>query len=201
MHSRVWRVFSYLFNAGFFFSRYNKRFYKNSFFIRTTSLFVARCECRYRNLALMFKRLRSNEISHLVSMYDGYSRFSQYVFDMAEFYRLERIRFFKQGFIHVRFLLRFVYRQLSLGGDADIDILDHNDPYYGGVAFYVRPPLKAWKCVTDLSGGERTISSLALVLALHRYRQSPLYVFDEVDAALDCRNVTVLARYVLQNRK
>lgn len=95
----------------------------------------------------------------------------------------------------VRQNLRYVYRQLSLGGDADLDILCHTEPYGDGIAYYIRPPLKVWKCVSELSGGERTIASLSLVLALQRFGKSPLIVVDEVDAALDCRNVSILSRY------
>lgn len=53
-----------------------------------------------------------------------------------------------------------------------------------GVEFTVRPPQKAWKIISNLSGGEKTLSSLSLVLALHHYKPSPLYIMDEIDAAL-----------------
>ena len=50
--------------------------------------------------------------------------------------------------------------------------------------FSVRPPKKSWKNISNLSGGEKTLSSLALVFALHHYKPTPLYVMDEIDAAL-----------------
>jgi structural maintenance of chromosome 4 len=52
------------------------------------------------------------------------------------------------------------------------------------------PPKKSWKNIGNLSGGEKTLSSLALVFALHHYKPTPLYVMDEIDAALDFRNVS-----------
>jgi len=52
------------------------------------------------------------------------------------------------------------------------------------------PPKKSWKNISNLSGGEKTLSSLALVFALHHYKPTPLYVMDEIDAALDFRNVS-----------
>ena len=46
----------------------------------------------------------------------------------------------------------------------------------------MRPPKKSWKNIANLSGGEKTLSSLALVFALHHYKPTPLYVMDEIDA-------------------
>ena len=60
----------------------------------------------------------------------------------------------------------------------------------------MRPPKKNWKNIQNLSGGEKTLSSLALVFALHHYRPTPLYVMDEIDAALDFKNVSIVANYI-----
>ena len=60
----------------------------------------------------------------------------------------------------------------------------------------VRPPKKSWKNISNLSGGEKTLSSLALVFALHHYKPTPLYVMDEIDAALDFKNVSIIANYI-----
>jgi structural maintenance of chromosome 4 len=53
-----------------------------------------------------------------------------------------------------------------------------------GIVFSVRPPRKSWKAIQNLSGGEKTLSSLALVFALHHYKPTPLYVMDEIDAGI-----------------
>ncbi len=62
--------------------------------------------------------------------------------------------------------------------------------------YSVRPPKKSWKNISNLSGGEKTLSSLALVFALHHYKPTPLYVMDEIDAALDFKNVSIVANYI-----
>ena len=62
--------------------------------------------------------------------------------------------------------------------------------------FSVRPPRKSWKNISVLSGGEKTLASLALVFALHHYRPSPLYVMDEIDAALDTVNVSIVGYFI-----
>jgi len=64
----------------------------------------------------------------------------------------------------------------------------------------VRPPKKAWKKISKLSGGEKTLSSLSLVFALHYYKPTPLYFMDEIDASLDFKNVKflfIIIRYQL----
>ncbi|KAK2144822.1 hypothetical protein LSH36_727g01027 [Paralvinella palmiformis] len=65
----------------------------------------------------------------------------------------------------------------------------------------VRPPKKSWKNISNLSGGEKTLSSLALVFALHHYKPTPLYVMDEIDAALDFKNVSIVANYIKERTK
>ena len=65
----------------------------------------------------------------------------------------------------------------------------------------VRPPKKSWKNVGNLSGGEKTLSSLSLVFALHEFRSTPIYVMDEIDAALDFKNVSIIAHYIKERTK
>lgn len=74
---------------------------------------------------------------------------------------------------------------ITNGGDAELELIDSLDPFVDGVNFSIRPPKKQWKQMSKLSGGEKTLSSLALVFALHAYKPTPLYFMDEIDAALD----------------
>jgi len=55
--------------------------------------------------------------------------------------------------------------------------------------------------MSKLSGGEKTLSSLSLIFALHYYKPTPLYFFDEVDAALDYKNVSIVANFVKERTK
>lgn len=90
---------------------------------------------------------------------------------------------------------------ITLGGDAELELVDTLDPFSEGINFSVRPPKKSWKQITNLSGGEKTLASLSLVFALHHYKPTPLYFMDEIDAALDFRNVSIIANYIKERTK
>ena len=64
----------------------------------------------------------------------------------------------------------FYFICLHEGGDAELELVDSLDPFSEGIVFSVRPPKKSWKNISNLSGGEKTLSSLALVFALHYYK-------------------------------
>lgn len=90
---------------------------------------------------------------------------------------------------------------ITLGGNTELELVDSLDPFSEGVIFSVMPPKKSWKNIQNLSGGEKTLSSLALVFALHHFKPTPLYVMDEIDAALDFRNVSIVANYIKERTK
>ena len=100
------------------------------------------------------------------------------------------------GFIIINRKLKEMYQTITLGGDAELELEDSLDPFAEGVSFSVRPPKKTWKKITNLSGGEKTLSSLSLVFALHHYKPTPFYVMDEIDAALDFKNVSIVGHYI-----
>lgn len=61
---------------------------------------------------------------------------------------------------------------ITLGGNAELELVDSMDPFSEGIIFSVMPPKKSWRNISNLSGGEKTLSSLALVFALHAYKVS-----------------------------
>jgi structural maintenance of chromosome 4 len=106
-----------------------------------------------------------------------------------------------EGFNIISAKLKEMYQLITNGGDAELELLDSIDPFSEGVIFSVRPFKKSWKQISNLSGGERTLSSLSLIFALHHYKPSPLYVLDEIDAALDFKNVSIIANYIKEQTK
>lgn len=90
-----------------------------------------------------------------------------------------------------------MYQMITMGGDAELEL----DPFSEGILFSVRPPKKSWKNISNLLGCEKTLSSLALVFALHHFKPTPFYVMDEIDAALDFKNVSIVANYLKKRTK
>ncbi|CAH2350762.1 structural maintenance of chromosomes protein 4 [[Candida] railenensis] len=113
----------------------------------------------------------------------------------------KRLDEFMEGFNTISMSLKEMYQMITMGGNAELELVDSLDPFSEGILFSVMPPKKSWKNISNLSGGEKTLSSLALVFALHRYKPTPLYVMDEIDAALDFRNVSIVANYIKERTK
>ncbi|KAJ3016893.1 hypothetical protein HKX48_003806 [Thoreauomyces humboldtii] len=112
-----------------------------------------------------------------------------------------RLTEFMTGFAKISDKLKEMYQMITLGGNAELELVDSLDPFSEGILFSVMPPKKSWKNISNLSGGEKTLSSLALVFALHHFKPTPLYVMDEIDAALDFRNVSIVANYIKERTK
>ncbi|KAG7663523.1 SMC4 [[Candida] subhashii] len=121
--------------------------------------------------------------------------------DYCEDLKRKRLDEFMVGFNTISMTLKDMYRMITMGGNAELELVDSLDPFSEGILFSVMPPKKSWKNISNLSGGEKTLSSLALVFALHQYKPTPLYVMDEIDAALDFRNVSIVANYIKERTK
>ncbi|RKP27676.1 RecF/RecN/SMC [Syncephalis pseudoplumigaleata] len=115
--------------------------------------------------------------------------------------RKRRLDEFMKGFTEISYKVKEMYQMITLGGNAELELVDSLDPFSEGIVFSVMPPRKSWKNISNLSGGEKTLSSLALVFALHHFKPTPLYVMDEIDAALDFKNVSIVANYIKERTK
>jgi structural maintenance of chromosome 4 len=105
------------------------------------------------------------------------------------------------GFKFISQKVKEMYRLITNGGDAELEIKDTLDPFAEGVLFQVRPFKKAWKHMSKLSGGEKTLSSLSLIFAFHLFKPSSMYSMDEIDAALDYKNVAIVGKYIREKAK
>ena len=96
---------------------------------------------------------------------------------------------FTQAFNTVNEHYERIFGILFPGGEGRLELSDPDDILNSGVDIYARPAGKKIKRLSLLSGGERSLASLALLIAIFMASPSPFYALDEVEAALDDRNL------------
>ncbi|MBI3296569.1 MAG: AAA family ATPase [Elusimicrobia bacterium] len=96
---------------------------------------------------------------------------------------------FRQTFTEVREHFRKLYAVLFEGGEADLILTDQENLLESGVEIVAQPPGKKLQNLSQLSGGEKTLTAIALLFAFFMVKPSPICMLDEADAALDDANV------------
>ncbi|EGO30022.1 hypothetical protein SERLADRAFT_458485 [Serpula lacrymans var. lacrymans S7.9] len=113
-----------------------------------------------------------------------------------------RCELFNKAYNHISDRIDQVYKDLTkgkaspMGGVAYLSLEDSEEPYNAGIKYHAMPPMKRFRDMEQLSGGEKTVAALALLFAIHSYQPAPFFVLDEVDAALDNTNVAKVANYI-----
>jgi structural maintenance of chromosome 4 len=79
--------------------------------------------------------------------------------DDYESLRKRRLEEFMKGFSAISLKLKEMYQMITLGGNAELELVDSLDPFSEGIMFSVMPPKKSWKNIANLSGGEKVIIS------------------------------------------
>jgi chromosome segregation protein len=107
---------------------------------------------------------------------------------LREIKRRSRERF-KQAFEQINRNFGQFFQELFGGGRGEMSLIDTDDVLESGIDIIAQPPGKRLQSVLLLSGGEKAMAALALVLGIFHYRPSPFCLLDEVDAPLDEANV------------
>jgi chromosome segregation protein len=113
-------------------------------------------------------------------------------------------KLFAETFAQVRINFREMFTELFGGGRADLSLLDESDALNCGIEISAKPPGKQLQSISLLSGGERTMTAVALLFAIYMVRPSPFCILDEMDAPLDESNINrfikMLDRFVRQSQ-
>ena len=99
------------------------------------------------------------------------------------------LQVFTEAFVDVEREFQQVFSALFPGGEGRLLLTDPNDMLTTGIEVEARPPGKKIKRLSLLSGGEKSLTAVAMLVAIFRARPSPFYVMDEVEAALDDVNL------------
>jgi chromosome segregation protein len=96
---------------------------------------------------------------------------------------------FAEAFADTAREFEYIFARVFPGGEGKLVLTEPNDMLATGIEFEARPPGKKVKRLSLLSGGERSLTAIAFLVAIFKARPSPFYVMDEVEAALDDTNV------------
>ena len=103
---------------------------------------------------------------------------------------------FKENFDQIVVNFEDIFRQLFGGGHAELRLDDENNPLEAGIEIIAQPPGKKLQNINLMSGGEKTMTAIALMFAVLKTKPTPFCILDEVEAALDDANIDRFASYL-----
>ncbi len=124
------------------------------------------------------------------SQHDDLVKSKSELMEVIERINIETERRFTETFEGVRKNFRAMFKVLfGEKGKADLVLVDENDPLESGIDVIAKPPGKKLQSITLLSGGERSMTAVALLFSIYMIKPSPFCVLDELDAPLDEANI------------
>lgn len=109
---------------------------------------------------------------------------------VSEEIRTKSSEMFLDTYNKIRKNFHNMFRRLMNGGKAELKLVDPTNVLTSGIDIYAQPPGKKLSHISLLSGGEKTMTAVALLFATYQVRPSPFCLLDEIDAALDDKNVS-----------
>lgn len=154
---------------------------------------------RLRRRLKTMGNVNTDSLKDLDDLEEKFNHFNSQLLDLTEAKTtLEEIirkintesrRLFLESFTKIQIEFRELFRKLFGGGDGDLILEDPDDVLDCGIDIVARPPGKELRSISLLSGGEKTMTAVAMLLAIFKSNPSPFCILDEVDAALDDANV------------
>src|SRR6202790_3886367 len=108
----------------------------------------------------------------------------------------ESRRRFKEAFDGINTRCKQMFKTLFGGGQGEMRLTDETNLNESGIDIMASPPGKKLQNIGLLSGGEKSLTAMALLMAIFRYTPSPFCILDEVDAPLDEANILRLTRLI-----
>ncbi len=154
---------------------------------------------RLRRRMKSMGNVNTDSLKDLDDLEEKFNHFNSQLMDLTEAkttleeiirkINVESRRLFLESFTKIQVEFRELFRKLFGGGDGDLILEDPDDVLDCGIDIVARPPGKELRSISLLSGGEKTMTAVAMLLAIFKSNPSPFCILDEVDAALDDANV------------
>jgi chromosome segregation protein len=149
------------------------------------------------NLGAIEEYARVNErYTYLVSQRDDVMTSKRELESIIRNIQQEMTTIFVSEFTKINHYFGQVFEEMFGGGKGQLILEDPENPLTCGIEIRVQPPGKQVKTITLLSGGEKAFVAIALYFAILKVRPTPFCMLDEIDAALDDRNVERYATYL-----
>lgn len=108
---------------------------------------------------------------------------------------------FAEEFANIRVKFNEVFKKLFNGGNGDVYLEDENDALNSNIEITVQPPGKKLSKISLLSGGEKSLTAIALLFAILKTKPTPFCILDEIEAALDDVNINRFSQYLKEFSK
>ncbi len=134
-----------------------------------------------------------NRYDDLIEKHEQIATERQAILNFIDQIETEKKDVFMRTFNKINENFGMIFSKLSPNGEAKLELENHDDPFEGGLIIMARPGSKKWCLTRSMSGGEKTLTIIALILGIQQYVPSPYYILDEIDACLDEANTILVA--------
>jgi chromosome segregation protein len=140
----------------------------------------------------------------LTRQYDDLVKAKEQLLDVINRINTQTTQMFIETFEKIRDNFRNMFVEIFGGGKADLVLVNEGDVLESGIDIVARPPGKQLQTISLLSGGEQTMTAVALLFSIYQVKPSPFCVLDELDAPLDESNINrfirVLQRFLVHSQ-